>query len=62
MPRERRFAQVDVFTATPLAGNPLAVVVDADGLSDAEMAAFAKKRANTGGNCVSMSVSGKNSS
>lgn len=42
MPRERRFAQVDVFTATPLAGNPLAVVVDADGLSDAEMAAFAR--------------------
>ena len=37
----RRFAQVDVFTATPLKGNPLAVVVDGDGLSDAQMQAFA---------------------
>ena len=37
----RRFAQVDVFTATPLKGNPLAVVIDAGGLSDDEMAAFA---------------------
>ena len=35
------FAQVDVFTAVPLRGNPLAVVRDADGLSDAQMAAFA---------------------
>ena len=38
----RRFTQLDVFTATPLLGNPLAVVHDADGLSDAEMAAFAR--------------------
>lgn len=38
----RRFTQLDVFTATPLKGNPLAVVHDADGLSDAEMAAFAR--------------------
>jgi PhzF family phenazine biosynthesis protein len=38
----RRFSQLDVFTATPLKGNPLAVVHDADGLSDAEMAAFAR--------------------
>ncbi|MFG6430826.1 PhzF family phenazine biosynthesis protein [Roseateles sp. LYH14W] len=38
----RRFAQVDVFTATPLKGNPLAVVIDAGGLSDDEMAAFAR--------------------
>jgi PhzF family phenazine biosynthesis protein len=37
----RHFAQLDVFTATPLRGNPLAVVIDADGLSDAQMAAFA---------------------
>ena len=36
------FAQVDVFTAVPLRGNPLAVVRDADGLSDAQMAAFAR--------------------
>lgn len=42
MPELRRFVQVDVFTATPLQGNPLAVVVDAAGLSDDEMAAFAR--------------------
>ena len=35
------FDQVDVFTATPLAGNPLAVVHVADALSDAQMQAFA---------------------
>lgn len=38
----RRFTQVDVFTDTPLLGNALAVVHDAAGLSDAEMAAFAR--------------------
>ncbi len=38
----RRFQQVDVFTAEALRGNPLAVVVDGDGLSDAQMAEFAK--------------------
>lgn len=40
--RSRPFAQVDVFTAVPCLGNPLAVVVSADGLSDAQMAAFAR--------------------
>ncbi|MGE0421898.1 MAG: PhzF family phenazine biosynthesis protein [Reyranellaceae bacterium] len=35
------FQQVDVFASAPLKGNPLAVVVGADGLSDAAMAAFA---------------------
>lgn len=35
------FAQVDVFTAVPLKGNPLAVVLGADTLSEARMAAFA---------------------
>ncbi len=35
----RRFMQVDVFTDRPLAGNPVAVVLDADGLSDEVMAA-----------------------
>ena len=35
------FDQVDVFTARPLAGNPLAVVHGADALSDAQMQAFA---------------------
>ena len=39
---QRAFKQVDVFTATPYLGNPLAVVLDGEGLSDAEMAAFAR--------------------
>ena len=39
---KHRFTQVDVFTDTPLLGNPLAVVHDAQGLSDAQMAAFAR--------------------
>jgi PhzF family phenazine biosynthesis protein len=34
--------QVDVFAGAPLGGNPLAVVVDGDGLDDAAMAAFAR--------------------
>jgi PhzF family phenazine biosynthesis protein len=38
---QRRFAQLDVFTDRPTRGNPLAVVVDGDGLSDDEMARFA---------------------
>jgi PhzF family phenazine biosynthesis protein len=38
----RRFSQVDVFSAEPLLGNPVAVVHDADGLTDEEMAAFAR--------------------
>ena len=38
----RRFSQLDVFSATPLRGNPLAVVHDACGLSDAQMADFAR--------------------
>jgi PhzF family phenazine biosynthesis protein len=33
----RRFKQVDVFTSSPLAGNPVAVVLDAEGLDDATM-------------------------
>ncbi len=36
------FQQVDVFSSQPLAGNPLAVVVGADALDDAQMAAFAR--------------------
>jgi len=35
------FRQVDVFTAIPLKGNPLAVVLGADSLTDAQMASFA---------------------
>lgn len=38
----RAFRQVDVFTAEPLLGNPVAVVHDADGLSDEQMQAFAR--------------------
>ncbi|XVX19226.1 PhzF family phenazine biosynthesis protein [Actinomycetota bacterium] len=38
----RRFAQVDVFTATPMLGNPVAVVLDAEGLDDGQLAAFAR--------------------
>jgi PhzF family phenazine biosynthesis protein len=37
-----RFTQVDVFTDIPLRGNPLAVVHGADGLSEAQMQAFAR--------------------
>jgi PhzF family phenazine biosynthesis protein len=35
------FSQLDVFTAVPLRGNPLAVVHEAAALSEAQMAAFA---------------------
>ena len=38
----RRFTQADVFSAEPLLGNPVAVVHDADGLSDDRMAAVAR--------------------
>jgi len=37
----RRFSQVDVFTAVPLLGNPVAVVHDAAGIDDATMQRFA---------------------
>lgn len=37
-----RFSQVNVFSKDPLAGNPLAVVHAATGLSDARMAALAR--------------------
>lgn len=36
------FRQVDVFGTAPLGGNPVAVVHDADGLTDEQMAAFAR--------------------
>lgn len=35
------FQQVDVFSSQPMRGNPLAVVIGADALSDAQMQAFA---------------------
>ena len=37
----RQFRQVDVFTETPYGGNPLAVVLGADGLTTGEMQRFA---------------------
>src|SRR5882762_8631461 len=41
--RSYEFVQVDVFTQTPLAGNPLAVFTDARGLNDDEMQALARE-------------------
>ncbi|HEX5307369.1 MAG TPA: PhzF family phenazine biosynthesis protein [Dyella sp.] len=38
----RRFMQLDVFADRPMLGNPLAVVIDADGIDDATMQAFAR--------------------
>ena len=38
----RRYVQLDVFASRPGAGNPLAVVLDADGLDDAAMQAIAR--------------------
>jgi len=40
--QQRAFKQVDVFTATAYRGNPLAVVVDGDGLPDEAMQQFAQ--------------------
>jgi PhzF family phenazine biosynthesis protein len=37
----RPFAQVDVFTTTPYGGNPVAVVLDGEGLTTEEMQRFA---------------------
>jgi PhzF family phenazine biosynthesis protein len=41
MSRSRAFKQVDVFTSVALKGNPVAVVLEAEGLSDAQMQAIA---------------------
>ncbi|MBV9208665.1 MAG: PhzF family phenazine biosynthesis protein [Actinobacteria bacterium] len=38
----RQFRQVDVFTDTPFFGNPVAVVLGADGLSDEQMQVLAR--------------------
>jgi PhzF family phenazine biosynthesis protein len=40
MQRQRAFSQVDVFTSTPLLGNPVAVVHDGTGLSTQRMQQF----------------------
>lgn len=39
--RQRSFKQIDVFSHRPGDGNPLAVVLDAEGLDDADMRRFA---------------------
>jgi trans-2,3-dihydro-3-hydroxyanthranilate isomerase len=39
----RRFVTLDVFTRQPLAGNPLAVVLEAEGLDSAAMQALARE-------------------
>jgi len=41
--RTYEFVQLDVFTQTPLSGNPLAIFSDAGGLTDAEMQALARE-------------------
>ena len=41
--RNYEFVQVDVFTQTPLTGNPLAIFTDARGLDDNEMQALARE-------------------
>ena len=41
--RTYEFVQLDVFTKTPLTGNPLAVFTDARGLNDGEMQALARE-------------------
>jgi PhzF family phenazine biosynthesis protein len=41
MTKQRPFKQVDVFTSVALLGNPVAVILDAAGLSDAQMQAVA---------------------
>jgi len=38
----RPFAQVDVFSRAPFAGNPVAVVLDGNGLTTEEMQRFAR--------------------
>jgi PhzF family phenazine biosynthesis protein len=40
--KTRAFQQVDVFTAVPFKGNPVAVVLDGDGLATDEMQAIAR--------------------
>jgi PhzF family phenazine biosynthesis protein len=40
--RQRSFAQVDVFSATPYLGNPVAVIFDAEDLADADLQRIAR--------------------
>ncbi|PYK13430.1 MAG: PhzF family phenazine biosynthesis protein [Verrucomicrobia bacterium] len=43
MPDTYEFVQLDVFTRTPLTGNPLAIFTDARGLNDEQMQALARE-------------------
>jgi trans-2,3-dihydro-3-hydroxyanthranilate isomerase len=43
MPQTYEFVQLDVFTKTPLTGNPLAILADARGLTDQQMQALARE-------------------
>lgn len=42
MSRTRQFAQVDVFSSTPYGGNPVAVILDAEGMSSDQMQRVAR--------------------
>ena len=42
MPLPRAYTVVDVFSQVPFYGNPVAVVLDAQGLSEAEMQTIAR--------------------
>ena len=42
-PMQRRFVTLDVFTDRPFAGNPLAVVLDSEGLDDSAMQRIARE-------------------
>ncbi len=42
MTRTRRFSQLDVFASAPFSGNPLACVIDAEGMSTEEMHRFTR--------------------
>lgn len=43
MPKQLQMVQVDVFSAAPLEGNPLAVFLDGSGLSDEQMQSIARE-------------------
>src|ERR1700680_5057940 len=46
MARSIQIHQVDAFTRTPFTGNPAGVVLNADGLDDAQMLAIARELNN----------------
>ena len=50
----RRFRQVDVFTAVPYAGNPVAVVLDAEGIDDDLLQRFAAWTRASASSCATV--------